>query len=183
MDSDNQVTLQNFLTGTLKVPRYPLVFFLFVRKCIPIKNWCNISLFRTGEWKGRNWMRSKLGPKMDHVCIPYKDMIVSVGGWNNNLINQTEIYSENTWSIIENKTSLAIRSATTIQLNTKPYLLGGVNCIGSENERKICTKVADIYEFSDDTNEWSLTELQMTVARSSHLAIHAPVTYFPSCTP
>ena len=128
-------------------------------------------------------MRSKLGPKMDHVCIPYKDMIVSVGGWNNKLINQTEIYLENTWSIIENKTSLAVRSATTIQLNTKPYFLGGVTCLGLENERKICTKVADVYEFSDDTNEWSLTDTQMTVPRSSHLAIHAPVTYFPSCTP
>ena len=125
-------------------------------------------------------MRSKLGPKMDHVCIPYKDMIVSVGGWNNNLINQTEIYRSNHWSVMENKTALAIRSVTTIELNTKPYVLGGVSCIGSENQQKICHKVSDIYEFSDD--EWSLTDLQMTIPRSSHLAIHAPVTYFPDCT-
>ena len=109
-------------------------------------------------------------------------MVLSVGGWNNDLINRTETYRFNAWSIIENKTEVAIRSSAVIQLNAKPYLVGGVTCTGGETERKICRKVTDIYEFSEDDMEWQLTTFQLTVPRSSHLIMHAPITYFSSCT-
>jgi hypothetical protein len=155
----------------------------------------------------RTWMESKIGPKMDHSCgfMPINmtsaeedspSSVISVGGWNNDVYSQTEIFDpkKHTWHIVtlDNSTKSLptnIRSSVMIELNRRPFLVGGVSCTKTLSGAKKCEKLAsglafetvDTDDISEVHGEWTPALEVMKIARSSHTVIHAPVTYFHDC--
>jgi hypothetical protein len=153
----------------------------------------------------RTWMDSKIGPKIDHSCgtMPLTptskaghSIVMSVGGWNNDVYSETETFDpeDNYWTVVslDNSTKslpFNIRSSALIELNRKPYLLGGVTCVKAKSGRKKCEKLAsglsfeavDMFGISKVHGEWRPTPEVLKLPRSSHTIIHAPVTYFPGC--
>ena len=142
---------------------------------------------RTEEWTSHNWMDSRLGPKIDQSCITLitsggisTNRVLSIGGWNNQVLNQTEIFDMHSkkWSPKQNSTlNHGIRSAVLLQLESL-YLIGGVRC----NETAYCSKLDTVYQYEKKGSRWALTNDNLNIPRSSHVAIQAPISYFPNCS-
>ena len=90
----------------------------------------------THQWYKKNWAKLINGPRLDLSCasINWNDQkyVLFAGGWNNSATNTSELvsnFNERIESITE-PLPLKLRSATMVELNSQPFLAGGVSCSG-----------------------------------------------------
>ncbi len=99
----------------------------------------------SNSWSEKSWMKLKFGPRMDASCSMVnwnlERRVLLVGGWNSSGMHVTEILDpvSERWQSVETNITNDIhspaldhssRSAILGELNKKPILAGGVQCLG-----------------------------------------------------
>ena len=99
--------------------------------------------FNTQTWDKKSWMSA--GPRIDSSCLNVEinglRQVLLTGGWNNQLLADTAVFSttEYRWLFFNESNPNPIRSSVLIERNQKPYLLGGVVC---SSEGKSCKQTS-----------------------------------------